>query len=55
MNTPAGWLSLLVACCILGPYVLGVRPRRRADWLALTLTVAFLIWLLGGFTSVRSR
>ena len=55
MGTPSGWLVVLVTVCIVGPYALRVRPRRRLDWIALTMTVAFLVWLLGGFTSVRSR
>lgn len=55
MGTPYGWLAVLLAVCIAGPYALGVRPRRRLDWIALTMTVGFLVWLLGGLTSLRSR
>ena len=55
MNTTYGWLMTLVALCVAGPYVFKVRPSRRIDWLALTVTLAFLVWLLGGFTSLRSR
>ena len=49
-----GWLAVLVVVCVAGSHVFGVRPRRRLDWIAVTATVAFLGWLLGGFTSVRS-
>ena len=48
-------LALLITVCIAGPYALGVRPRGSRDWFALTGTVAFLLWLLGGFASLRSR
>jgi hypothetical protein len=54
MGTADGWLAALLAACVAGPYVLGVRPRRRLDWIALTMTVGFLVWLLGGLTSLRS-
>jgi len=49
-----GWLAILLMICVAGPYVFNVKPRRRLDWIALTATVAFLVWLLGGFTSLRS-
>lgn len=55
MGTAYSWLAGLLVVCIAGPYVLGVRPRRRVDWIALTITVGFLVWLLGGLTSLRSR
>jgi hypothetical protein len=49
-----GWLAILVLVCVAGPYLLGLRPRRRLEWRAMTATVAFLVWLLGGFVSLRS-
>ena len=49
-----GWLAVLVFLCVAGSYFLNVQPRRRLDWIAVTATVAFLGWLLGGFISVRS-
>jgi hypothetical protein len=55
MGTPFGWLAVLLVFCIAGPYAFGVRPRSRSDWIALTMTVGFLVWLLGGLTSLRSR
>lgn len=51
----AFWCALLVVACIVAPYLFGVPPRRRRDWAALTGAIAFLLWLLGGFGSVRSR
>jgi hypothetical protein len=55
LRTPLTWYVLLVAICLAGPYVLGVRPRRRQDWLSMMVTLAFLTWLLAGFVSLRSR
>ena len=55
MNTATGWLVIVIALCVVGPYVFRVRPYRRGDWIALTAAIAFLGWLLGGFTSLRSR
>jgi hypothetical protein len=55
MNTAYGWLAILLAVCIAGPYALRVRPARRRDWIGLTVTVAFLVWLLGGLAALRSR
>jgi hypothetical protein len=49
-----GWLAVLLLVCVSGPYLLRIRPRRPVDWVALTATIAFLVWLLGGFTSLRS-
>ena len=49
-----GWLAVLVLVCVAGPYLLGLRPRRRFEWVAMTATVAFLVWLLGGFVPLRS-
>ena len=44
-----GWLAVLVFLCVAGSCFLNVQPRRRLDWIAVTATVAFLGWLLGGF------
>ena len=49
-----GWLAVLLALCVVGPYAFRIGPRRRADWIALTAAMTFLVWLLGGFISVRS-
>ena len=55
MRTPFSSYILLVAACLIAPYVFDVRPRSRRDWLAVTVMVAFLTWLLVGFASLRSR
>jgi len=54
MLTPFQWYIVLVATCIGGPYLFGVRPRDRRDWHALALTVGFLTWLLAGLASLRA-
>ena len=54
-RTPLFWYVVLLAACIIAPYVFRVPPRQRSDWRLLTATVAFLTWLLLGFAFVRSR
>jgi len=56
MSSPAAtWFLMLVAVCVFAPYLLDVRPRNRRQWLYLTLTIAFLAWLLPLMASLRSR
>jgi hypothetical protein len=54
VRTPLEWYVVLLAVCIVAPYVLRVRPKSRRDWIALTITIAFLTWLLAGFAFVRA-
>jgi hypothetical protein len=54
MRTPWSWFALLVGVCIVAPYLLGVRPRRRSDWIALTAAIGFLTWLLAGYAFVSA-
>jgi hypothetical protein len=49
------WFALLVVWCLAGPYLLGVRPRTRKEWLLIAITIAFLAWLLPMMVSLRSR
>ena len=51
----ATWFLMLVAVCILAPYLLGVRPRNRRQWGYLTVTIAFLAWLLPLMAALRSK
>jgi hypothetical protein len=55
MRSLVAWYVLLLAFCVGLPYLLGVRPRRSRDWTYLSVTIAFLTWLMLGFASVRSR
>jgi hypothetical protein len=48
-------LVVLLAGTILATALLRVRPQSRAQWIALWVTVTFLVWLLGGFVHLRSR
>lgn len=54
MKSTVTWFLLLTAICIAGPYLLGIRPRTRRQWLYLAVTVAFLAWILPLMTSLRS-
>ena len=54
MRSAGSWFLVLAAICIIGPYVLGVRPRTRRHWMYLALTIAFLVWALAGMVSLRS-
>jgi len=53
MRTAFGWYLLLLANVIVTPYLLGVPPRCRREWRCVTITLAFLTWLLLGLESVR--
>ena len=55
MRSATTWFALLAGLCLVGPYVLGVRPRSRRDWVYIALTLAFLAWLLPLMISLRSR
>lgn len=55
MRSASTWFLILAGVCIVGPYVVGVRPKTRRDWVWLALIVAFLAWLLPLMTSLRSR
>lgn len=46
MRSFSTWFLVLLVASVVAPYVLGVRPRTRRDWLALALIIAFLMWLL---------
>jgi hypothetical protein len=54
MRTPFSWYVLLLLVTALGPYALGVRPRCPRQWRYVSVTVAFLTWLLLGIASLRS-
>ncbi len=49
------WFIALVAACIAGPYILLVAPKTRRQWAALTVTLAFLAWVLLLLAPVHSR
>jgi hypothetical protein len=46
MESPSTWFLILAGVCVGGPYLLGVRPRTRRQWRYVTLTIAFLAWIL---------
>ena len=55
MRSPVNWFWMLATVCIVAPYVLGVRPTTATQRRYVSLTIAFLAWILLLMTSVRSR
>lgn len=55
MKSAGVWFVVLTTICVVGPYVLGVRPRTGRHWLYLALTIAFLALMLPLMSSLRSR
>ena len=49
------WFLVLSGVCLLGPYALGVPPKTRRHWWYISLTIAFVAWLLPLMASLRSR
>jgi hypothetical protein len=55
MKSAVTWFVILTTICVVGPYLLGVRPRTRRHWTYLALTIAFLALMLPLVSSLRSR
>jgi hypothetical protein len=55
MRSAGTWFVILLGACIAGPYLLGVRPTARRHWVALAITIAFLVWVLPLMIPLRSR
>jgi len=53
MRSAGTWFLVLAGVCIVGPYILGVRPTTRRHRVYLALTVAFLAWILPLIISLR--
>ena len=43
----------IIAGCVAAPYLLGVSPRNRRQWLYVALTLAFVMWILPMVAHVR--
>ena len=54
MKSPSTWFLILAALCIVGPYLLGVAPRRRRHWTYIAITIALLALLLPLMAPLRS-
>ncbi len=54
MKSHTSWFLILAALCIAGPYVLGMAPKTRRQWVAMAVTIAFLAWLLALMAPLRS-
>jgi hypothetical protein len=55
MRSAGAWFLVLTGICMVGPYVLGVRPKNRRQWVYVAITLAFLVWVLPMMVSLRSR
>ena len=55
INSATVWFVVLVALCMAGPYLLGVRPKTPREWVYVAITIALLAWLLPLMASVLSR
>ncbi len=55
MNSAGTWFLVLAGTCIAGPYLLGVRPKTKPQWLYLAITIGFLAWVLPLMASLGSR
>jgi hypothetical protein len=55
MRSHAVWFLVLAGFCVVGPYLFGLRPRTRRQWVLLAVTIAFLAWLLPLMAPLRSR
>ena len=49
------WFFVLLVACVAAPYLLRVPPKTRRQWLYVTATVAFMLWVLLFMGSLRSR
>jgi hypothetical protein len=54
LRSPDTWALALTAACIVGPYVLGVRPRTEREWMYIAVAIAFIVWILFFMASLRS-
>jgi hypothetical protein len=55
VSTSELWFIVIAAAAVAAPYVLGVKPRTRRQWLYVAITLAFLAWILPLMVSLRSR
>ena len=48
------WFLLMTVIIIVAPYVFGVSPRTRRQWVYIVITLAFVAWILPFMVSLRS-
>ena len=53
MRSAGTWFLLLASVCIVGPYVIGVRPTTTRQRLYIAMTIAFLAWVLPMMAALR--
>jgi hypothetical protein len=54
MTAAEAWFLVIAASAVGAPYLLGVKPRTRRQWLYVAITLAFLAWVLPLMVSLRS-
>jgi hypothetical protein len=52
--TARTWFLLLAAITAVAPYIFGISPRTRRQWLYVVVTLAFLAWILPFMALLRS-
>ena len=55
MRSATVWFLVLAGVCVVGPYILGVPPKTRRQWLYVGLTLALLAWMLPLMVSLYSK
>ena len=55
LKSPDTWFVILTAACLVGPYLLGVPPRARRQWVYIAITIAFIAWILPLMAALRSQ
>jgi hypothetical protein len=55
MTAAQACFLVIAASAVAVPYLLGVKPRTRRQWLYVAITLAFLAWILPLMVSLRSR
>jgi hypothetical protein len=54
MTAAQAWFLVIAASAVAAPYLLGVKPRTRRQWVYVAITLAFLAWVLPLMVSLRS-
>ena len=54
MSAAELWFVALAGVCVAVPYLLGVQPRTRRQWMAVAVAIAFLAWVLPLMVSLRA-
>lgn len=53
MRSTMTWFVVLAIVCVAGPYLFGIRPRRKRHWVYIAVAIAFLAWILPLMVALR--